>query len=182
MTLRTSAVGLALAALVLFSAGDAAAEETAEDDRSVLALAAGGAITFASLGVGSTIIAVSEDRRVRNPALLGGQWGMVFAPLAAHAIVGETRRGVWFSLPLLVPVVVNSIVVRLYPDVIRRAPAGVQYTTFLSVTLSVFGSTYGVLDALRSGERRPKKSSGSSFAVLPMFGEGTAGALVTGSL
>ena len=179
-------MGLALAALVLFPATAHASDDDQAESKPVLALAAGGAVTFVSLGIGTMMIAQSDERGVRNTGLIGAQSGMVLAPLLAHAIVGETTRGVWFSLPLLVPVAVNSVVAGFFPNVIRRAPAGIQYTVFIAATLSIFGSTIGVLDAVRVGERKPKKASTSastsSLTVVPMFGDGTTGALVTGNL
>lgn len=186
MNVRTSAVGLALAALVLFPRTAHAEETPAErdDDRALAALAVGGGITMVSLGVGASMISLSEARYVRAGGLLGAQSGMVLAPLAAHAIVGEARRGLWFSLPLLVPVAANALVVGFEPGVVRRAPAGVQWTVYLSASFSIFGATYGVLDALRAGERRKSAAApGSrSFAIVPLLGGGTAGALVSGSL
>ena len=108
MTVRTSAVGLALAALVLVSPRDASADEPdriAEDEsKPGLALLAGGATAFLSLGIGATIISESDNRIIRDAGLIGAEAGLALAPLGAHAIVGEPRRGVWFSLPLLVPV------------------------------------------------------------------------------
>ncbi|MBX3226395.1 MAG: hypothetical protein KIT84_44765 [Labilithrix sp.] len=106
---------------------------------------------------------------------------MAFVPLVAHAIAGETRRGIWFSLPLLVPVAVQGVVVGFYPNVLWRAPAGIQWTTYASVAVSIFGSIFGVLDAVRAGEREPK-SAPPSISVVPTFGDRAAGALLTGSL
>jgi hypothetical protein len=125
---------------------------------------------------------------VKNGGLLGSQTGMVLAPFAAHAVVGETKRGVWWSLPLLAPLATNSVLTGLYPSIIKRAPAGIQYATFISFTISIFGSTLGVLDAVRVGERRPKRSlqpqkdSASSWSVVPMVGGGMAGAMLSRSL
>jgi len=191
---KTGAAGIVLAALVVCS--PASADETVgvpiedgknarneEQDDAPVALLAGGSITLASLVTGGLLIARGENLFVKNAGLIGGQSGMALAPLVAHAVVGETKRGLWWTLPLLVPVATNSVLAGLFPSIIKRAPAGVQYATFIALTISIAGSTLGVLDAVRVGERRPKRAAAQSpsFSITPMFGE-TTGAMLSGSL
>ena len=180
---KIGAAGIFLAAFVVCS--PAAADEDGRNeqtDESAVALLAGGGVTFASLAAGGIMIGLSDQELVKNGGLLGSQGGMALAPFVAHAVAGETKRGLWFSLPLLVPLATNSVLTGLYPSIIKRAPAGIQYATFISYTISIIGSTIGVLDAVRVGERRPKKSASSSWSILPMVGGGTAGAMFSGSL
>jgi hypothetical protein len=184
---QTGAAGILLAALVVCP--PPAADEDARNeqtDESAIALFAGAGVTFASLATGGLMIGLSDHELVKNGGLLGSQAGMVLAPFVAHAVVGETKRGVWWSLPLLAPLATNSVLTGLYPTIIKRAPAGIQYATFISFTISIVGGTLGVLDAVRVGERRPKtslrKESASSWSVVPMVGGGTAGAMLSGSL
>ena len=183
-----SAAGLLLAALCVCAPAqaDATADPTARNeqtDDAAVALAAGGGVQLLSLGTGAVMVARGSDRSIKNAGFLGAQVGMVFAPLAAHAVVGETGRGLWFSLPLLVPVATTSVTMALAPNLIKRADAGVQYVSYLSFMLSIVGGTIGVLDAVRVGERRkPADTRAGSFSVTPLFGNGLAGALLSGSL
>lgn len=179
-----SAAGVLLAALVVCSPAAAEEPEDARNEQTndaAAALFAGAGVAFLSLGVGGVMVARGEHEFVKNTGFLGAQSGMVLAPFAAHAVVGETMRGIWWSLPLLVPVATNSVFMGVFPSLIKRAPAGVQYATFISFTISIIGSTLGVLDAARVGERRPKKAA-SSFSLVPMIGGGTTGAMLSGSL
>jgi hypothetical protein len=176
---RSRLVALVVAAIVLFASIARADEEP--DDGSAAALAAGAGVTFVSLGVGATMIGRGDNELVKNAGLLGAQSGMVLAPFVSHAIVGETMRGVWFSLPLLFPVGVNSALAAAFPSIIKHAGAGIQYMTFISFTLSVFGAGFGVLDAVRVSERRPKEKK-SDLSLVPIFGNGISGAVVSGSL
>jgi hypothetical protein len=185
---KIGAAGTLLAALVamipLGWCSPAAADEDARNeqtDESALALLAGGAVTFVSLATGGLMIGLSDNELVKNGGLLGSQAGMALAPFVAHAVVGETKRGVWWSLPLLAPLATNGVLTGLYPSIIKHAPAGIQYATFISFTISIVGGTLGVLDAVRVGERRPKKSA-ASWSVVPIVGEGTAGAMFSWSL
>lgn len=191
---KPSAAGALLAALVfcapLRAAADPPPETQLDDPRSepsddaALALLAGAGVTFVSLGTGGLMIARGQHEFVKNAGLLGMQSGMVLAPLTAHAVVGESRRGLWFSLPLLVPIVSNSIFTGLYPSIIKRAPAGVQYVTWTGVTLSILVGSIGVLDAARVATRRPKRAPSvlGDLTVAPLFGAGTTGAMLSGSL
>lgn len=187
------AAGVLLAALVVCppalaaddARSDARDEPThADPDQAAVALAAGAGVTFVSLGIGGLMIARGKSEFVKNEGLLGAQSGMVLAPLAAHAVVGETTRGLWFSLPLLLPVATNSLFTGLFPSIIKRAPAGVQYATFISFTLSILGSTVGVLDAAGAGERRPKRKASlvPDLSFSPMIGGDVTGAMLSGSL
>ena len=183
---QIGAAGALLAALVVCPGAARAGEPgrisgDEERDDAALALLAGGGVTFVSLATGGLMIGRGQHEFVKNAGLLGAQSGMVLAPFVAHAVVGETKRGVWFSLPLLVPVATNSVLTGLYPSIIKRAPAGIQYATFIAFTLSIVGGTFGVLDAVRVNERRPKRAA-SSFSIVPLLGDNTAGAMVSGSL
>jgi hypothetical protein len=175
----SSAAAIIVAALALHPATAAAEEEP--DNGAAAALAAGAGITFVSLGVGATMIGRGQNELVKNGGILGAQSGMVLAPFVSHAIVGESMRGVWFSLPLLVPLGVNGTLTALYPSIIKHAAAGIQYMTFISFTLSVFGAGFGVLDAVRVSERKPKPKR-DELSIVPIFGDGLAGAMVSGSL
>lgn len=176
---KLGAAGVLLAAscvCVPASADDARNEQT---DDAAVALAVGGGVQLLTLGTGSVMVVRSSDRTVKNVGFLGAQVGMMLAPLAAHAVVGETGRGIWFSLPLLVPVVTTATTMAFAPDLIKHADAGVQYVSYLSFMLSIVGGTIGVLDAVRAGERR---KATSAFQLTPLFGNGTAGAILSGSL
>lgn len=184
---KMGAAGILLAALVLCS--PAAAQDAAHDEENndaAVALLAGAGVTFASLTTGGIMITRGEHEFVKNGGLLGAQSGMILAPFVAHAVVGEVKRGIWFSLPLFVPIISNSIFTGLFPSIIKRAPAGVQYATWTGATLSILGGTLGVLDAVRVNERRPKThgsgATTSSLSLVPIFGDGTTGAVLSGSL
>lgn len=203
---KTSAVGILLAALVVCApahADEARVEARSPTERFVgvgvqpqrdeenndaaVALIAGGSVTMVSLATGGLLITRGDNLFIKNGGLLGAQSGMVLAPFVAHAVVGETKRGVWFSLPLLIPILSNSIFAGLYPSIIKRAPAGVQYATWTGASLSILGSTLGILDAVRVNERKPRSKTDepkptSSVSFLPMFSEGLAGAMIFGSM
>jgi hypothetical protein len=198
----------ALAASALVSARDAGAAEPSADElqpaeprrneddeelpRPLLAMAAGAAASFVSLTAGVMVVARSEDRGTKNLGLLGAQTGLCLSPIIAHALVGELKRGAFFALFPLVAELGTATVMAFVPNVITRASAPIQYTTFMLITASVFASTLGVLDAVRVGERRPARAADRPTAtkvsvlrglsISASFDRELTGAFVGGSL
>jgi hypothetical protein len=184
----------------------AAAPDPNEDEkvppRPLLALAAGGLTSTASFATGIVIISRNSDSSVRNAALLGAMSGMTLAPVFAHMIVGETKRGLFFGLiPLATEIAMGGLM--LYrPNLVTIAPVGVQYSYIALIAASIFGSAIGTLDAVRvderatgsrselrvkdGKERKPRiqrpLATASRVRAWPMVGEGMAGAMIGGDL
>lgn len=191
MKARAGAAGLILAALLLRSstaAADdtAAAVDPAPDDRAPFALLAGGGITFLSTAVGATFFAQARDRDTKNQGILAAQGVTILSPIVSHAIMGETTRGLYFAIPLAVAEAGSMTLFASLPGVLKHAPPGQQYWLATTLSISIFGSAIGAVDALFAGNRAAAKahaaSSSSSLSFAPLFGGGTTGAMLFGSL
>jgi hypothetical protein len=182
---RLVCAGLLTAALL--RAGVATASPGAEEEdgfRPLLAMGAGAATSVVALTGGTMVVARSKERDVRNAGLLGAQTGLCFSPIVAHAVVGELGRGlVWSLLPLAADAGMATLI-GFYPNLITRAPPLIQYAMFASLTVSVFGSTLGVLDAGSAGERRRAAAARglSSLRLTPIFDRHLTGAVIAGAL
>jgi len=154
-----------------------------EDDerdapKPLLALLAGSITATASATAGVVLISrYPNDRDLRNAALLGMQTGLTLAPLFAHMVVHETRRGLFFALIPFASEVAMATTMAFVPNLITIASVPVQYTYIGLLTTSVFGAALGTLDAVRVSERAPKKTAASpAIHFTPMIGGASSGA------
>jgi hypothetical protein len=135
--------------------------------RQVVAVAAGAATSFASFAGGIIVAAEAHDRATRNAGLIGAQAGLTLSPVVAHAIMGDPARGALFALIPLAGVATTVTLASTIPDFVAHAPPPIQWTTIAALAVSVFGSTFGVLEAV---------------SVAPVVGGSMAGAMVGGKL
>lgn len=156
-----------------------------DEDVPILATLAGGAVSLLAVGVGTFTVARATTVDSKNAGILLAEGGLVLAPLAAHAVTREWRRGLLFSLIPATSLAATGALMLAYPNVVSVAPPAVQYSIFTALTVSVFGATLGVLDAARVGERRHAARSGAlvrGVGFAPVLGGGAYGAMFSGSL
>lgn len=153
-------------------------EDEGDAPKPLLALLAGSVTATASATAGVVLISrYPNDRDLRNAALLGMQTGLTLAPLFAHMVVHETRRGLFFALIPFASEVAMATTMAFVPNLITIASVPVQYTYIGLLTTSVFGAALGTLDAVRVSERTPKKTAaGPAIHLTPMIGGPSSGA------
>lgn len=171
-----------VAASLVLAAGDASADEP-DDSRAIGAFAAGAGLMLGSAAAGLTVEGADVHRVGKDYAIASAQAGMMLAPILAHGIVDEWERGLWFSIPGAAGFLGSTVIFAAIPDIVKRGPPIVQYALSGTLTLSIFGNTIGVLDAMFAGHRAraraaASKSSAFSIRLAPTFG----GAMLMGTL
>jgi hypothetical protein len=134
------------------STGDAGPPEP----RAPRALLTGMLIAGGSLGVGSWLVAGSDDLRQIHAGLAIGGAGLSLAPLFAHGVAGEWQRGAWFSLPPAVASAGMLALVRAVPEAPLRGKRKSHSALLFPVLvgLNVVASGVGIVDAALVDERR----------------------------
>jgi hypothetical protein len=122
----------------------------------------------------------SEGRGGRNVGLLLAEGGLVAAPLVAHGVAGEWRRGLTFAaLPAIAAAGLDALLLARPSVVTAGASKEVQYAFVITLGATVFASAVGCLDVLGAPARR--KKSKAALMVIPHAGAGQIGATLVRS-
>jgi hypothetical protein len=176
-------------ALVALDGGSAGADELPPDPQATTSLLVGAGIATVSFGAGMTMTGTSGDGFVQNAGIVIAESGLVLAPLAAHGVAGEWKRGLLFALPPLATEIGMLILINQWGDqLVTLAPLGTQYLYSALFTGSVLFSAIGIVDAAFAGSRTsastaPAPASAPSSAwIAPMFDRNGGGINVGGLL
>jgi hypothetical protein len=188
------AVVLPLAVLPLLTACPAGADELPPDPQATTSLLVGAGIATVSFGTGMTMTGTSGDGFVQNAGIVIAESGLVLAPLAAHGVAGEWKRGLLFALPPLATEIGMLILVDQWGErLVTLAPLGTQYLYSALFTGSVLFSAIGIVDSAFAGGRAsaatraqattPSAASApASTWIAPMFDRNGGGIKVGGLL
>src|SRR4051812_39857332 len=83
--------------VTLLASSNAYATEPDDEPPVVAALLAGGATAALPFSIGGTMMATGRGTETRNAGAMVAMSGLAFAPFVAHGVVGEYRRGAFFS-------------------------------------------------------------------------------------
>ena len=172
------------AGCILFASGAAQAESSSlemarPDEPSVAsAFVTGAVLAGVSLGIGGAIAVGADSDAARATGVYAAQAGLIVSPFVAHAMLGETQRGVVYSLTPLAAMFGMAAVLQARPHTVAGGPAPYQYAFSTFMTMSVFSAMLGVSDVLSFHDRTGK----SSVAVLPEVGVERIGIRIGGKL
>jgi hypothetical protein len=175
----------ALAALAAFDARAARADELPLDSQATTSLLVGAGIATVSFGTGMTMTGTSGDGFVQNAGIVIAESGLVLAPLAAHGVAGEWKRGLLFALPPLATEIGMLILIDQWGEqLVTLAPLGTQYLYSALFTGSVLFSAIGIVDSAFASSRASAstpRAAGSAW-IAPMFDRNGGGIKVGGLL
>jgi hypothetical protein len=148
------------------------------------ALLAGAASMVLPLAVGSTLVGQGDDLHVRNLGVGVAEGGLVLAPFIAHAVVGEPRRGLFFSAVPAAFALGTTALLLVVPDTIDGGALRIQYTFAALFIGASLGATIGVVDSLfADGRARDRaKSAAPKLTLFPTVVRGQFGFAVGGAL
>ena len=169
---------LLLGVATLLQTSVARGEELSLDPPVAAAFVTGAAAQLLPLGIGATLIATSEGRPTRNAGLYVIESGFIVAPLVAHGVVGEWKRGALFALAPAVTALGMATLIQTNPDVITAGKLPPQYFFVGIFIATMVTSTFGVLDALGTTER----ASLRGLTIAPMAGRSELGLTLGGLL
>lgn len=167
----------------------AGADELPPDPQGTTALLVGAGVAGVSFGTGMTMTGTSGDGFVQNAGIVIAETGLVLAPIAAHAVTGEWKRGFFFALaPLATEIGMLVLIQQWGEKLVTLAPLGTQYLYSAMFTGTVLFSAIGIVDATFASRRAATASPPSTPApstrawVAPMFDRNGGGIEVGGFL
>jgi len=168
--MRTPLAATALAVAMLSSPRAHADEADAASG-----MAVGAATLVAGFAVGGTLMATSNDAASPNAAgWFALESGFALAPLTAHAVVGEWKRGALFSA-LPAATTLGTIPVFLTnPTAVDHGSLPQQRWMWGLFGVGLFSAAVGVLDVAFA--------PGRAVQVVPAMGPGSAGLTLGGAL
>jgi len=174
----TAATATIASCAVSVGAGTARADDLPPDPRGASALLVGAGVAGVSFGTGMTMTGTSGDGFVQNAGIVIAETGLVLAPIAAHAVGGEWKRGIFFALaPLAFEIGMLVLIQQWGERLVTLAPLGTQYLYSAMFTGTVLSSAVGVVDASFVSRRAaseappapPPPSAPPHAWVAPMF-------------
>ncbi len=145
---ETAATAFLASCVVSLGAGSARADELPPDPRGTTALLVGAGVAGVTFGTGMTMTGTSGSGFVQNAGIVIAETGLVLAPIAAHGVGGEWKRGFLFALAPLAFEIGMLVLVGVWgEDLVTLAPLGTQYLYSAMFTGTVFSSAIGVVDA-----------------------------------
>jgi len=172
--------------LTILAGGSAQADELPPDPQATTSLLVGAGIATVSFGTGMTMTGTSGDGFVQNAGIVIAESGLVLAPIAAHGVAGEWKRGLFFALaPLATEIGMLFLIDQWGEKLVTLAPLGTQYLYSALFTGSVLFSAIGIVDAAFAGRRAATAAPPPAPArawVAPMFDRFGGGIKVGGLL
>jgi hypothetical protein len=187
-SLRTplSLVSPLIAAVFAVAGGSARADDLPPDPQGTTSLLVGAGVATVSFGTGMTMTGTSRDGFVQNAGIVIAQSGLVLAPIAAHGVAGEWKRGLFFALPPLATEIGMLFLIDQWGErLVTLAPLGTQYLYSALFTGSVLFSAIGIVDAAFAGDRAARAAPPPAPArawVTPTFDRFGGGIKVGGLL
>ena len=183
-------VQLAPALALALAPRTARADELPPDPQATTSLLVGAGIATVSFGTGMTMTGTSGDGFVQNAGIVIAESGLVLAPIAAHGVAGEWKRGLLFALPPLATEIGMLILIDQWGEkLVTLAPLGTQYLYSALFTGSVLFSAIGIVDSAFAGgrasaaARTPASAPASTSAwIAPTFDRNGGGIKVGGFL
>lgn len=125
------------------------------ESRGPLALVSGFAVAGISLGAGSFLLASERELHYKHAGLVVMHSGLTLAPLVAHGVGGEWRRGVLFSIPPALGGLGMLALLSVRPEAPMMGKNKSHRIFPVLITVSVLGSAVGIFDAALIDERMP---------------------------
>lgn len=159
-------------------------EQSADDD-AFRAFAVGSVLSAVPFGIGTALTTSSHEQGTQNAGVYTLQSGLALAPFVSHAMVGEYRRGLYFSIAPVVGSASMMALLAINPDAVTHASLEVQRYYYFMVVASVLGGGIGVVDTLfhpsREASREPRRTQ-RSLRIAPILSPGNYGLSVGGAL
>ncbi len=167
-----------------FPKPDTERREEAED-AAFRAFAVGSVLAAVPFGVGSVMTTSSHEQSTQNAGVYTLQTGLFVAPFVSHAMVGEYKRGLLFSIAPAVGSGSMAVLLAMNPDAVSHASLETQRSYYFMIVASVLGGGVGVVDTLfhpsREPSREPPRTQGS-LHIAPILSPGNYGLSVGGAL
>jgi hypothetical protein len=139
------------------------------------AVGAGIATALVPLVIGSVVLAQNDALdRPQGPFYLIDA-GLALAPLVAHGIVGEWKRGLVFSAASSAAALGTTLMLEYNPDLIQHGEAATRVPFGVMFSLAIFTSGVGIADTFFAADRAASASTRARTHIYPMAGRGTAG-------
>ena len=167
--------------LFLAAAPAFASAATPEDTRPPIegAVGAGIATALVPLVIGSVVLAQNDALdRPQGPFYLIDA-GLALAPLVAHGIVGEWKRGLAFTAVSSAAALGTQLMLEFNPDLIQNGEAITRVPFGVMFSLAIFTSGVGIADTFFAADRAASASTRAH--IYPMAGRGTAGLVLGGT-
>ena len=185
-SLSRLACALSVSACLQFAApaparASAAAPARQEEPRAPNALVTGFVIAGGSLAAGGYVLASDRSLDAKRHGLYLMHGGLTLAPLAAHLVAGEWRRGAIFSLAPALAGMGMVALLALTPEAPIRGKNKSQRIYPVLITVGVLGSAVGIFDAAFVDERRAERQRAFAVSVGAAASSEFTGALAYGS-
>jgi hypothetical protein len=154
----------------------AASPARAEEPDVGLGILTGAATIVAGFGVGAAVVATAgeHDASRNNAGWLTMESGFLLAPIAAHGVVHEWGRGLWFATVPAGCIGGSAAVFGVDGETVRHGVLSEQRVLWGLFSLALFSGAAGVVDVAFAGDR--------SVTVAPAVGAGRYGLEIRGPL
>lgn len=193
-SLATLASTAAIALTITVSAGARAGEpfpkpdaerREESEDATFRAFAVGSLLAAVPFGIGTAVTTASHEQDTQNAGVYTLQGGLSLAPFVSHAMLGEYKRGVLFSIPPLIGSGSMMALLAMNPDAVSHASLETQRFYYFMLVASVLGGGIGVVDTLFHPSREPSRETPrtqGSLRIAPILSPGNYGLSVGGAL
>ena len=171
-------VAVAILVAVLGARASRAAADQGTGSQAAVAAAAGFATIFVPLTIGSGLVAQNDALNRPQAPFLVIDAGLALAPLVAHGLVGEWRRGLGFAALSTGGALLTQILIESSPELIQHGRATDRVLFGVLFTVALFSSAAGVADCLSAADRAPPPR----LTIHPIGGPGALGLAVGGTL
>jgi len=138
-----------------------------DDARVSAAFVTGSAVAVVSLGLGAALVATEGSDGSKGAGVVIAQAGFTLAPVVAHGMLGEWRRGSLFAVAPAVGTLGMLALLEARPHTVAGGPSEYQYTFSGLFTLSVLSSMVGIFDVTTFRDRREHLEVAVSPSISP---------------
>jgi hypothetical protein len=141
-----------------------------------LGIATGTLTLVLGMGTGASIIASDAGRTSDIAGWMVMQSSFAIAPLAAHGVVGEWGRGLWYATPPLATTAGTATVFAVDSNAVRHSNLTEQRILWPLFVVGLFSSAYGIIDTAFADSRARR------VVATPVVGTGFTGIDIRGTL
>ena len=155
------------------------------EDAAFRAFAVGSLLSAVPFAIGTVVTTSSHEQATQNAGVYTLQGGLALAPFVSHAMLGEYRRGLLFTIAPAIGSGSMMTLLAIHPDAVTHASLEVQRYYYFMVVASVLGGGIGVVDTLFSPSREPARvfpRTQGSLRIAPILSPGNYGLSVGGAL
>lgn len=156
----------------------AAVPARADEPDAALGVFTGAATLVTGFGIGAVVVATSAEHDASRSQVgwVTMESAFTVAPIAAHGVVHEWGRGLWFAAIPAASIGGTSAVFAIDSEAVRHGVLSEQRVLWGLFGAALFAGSVGVVDVMFAGDRA------RAVSVAPTVGAGEVGLRIRGNL